>query len=69
MRTKLAQSYDIENIMNFVKDTTLNPGAIVSEEALHEYKATILEYIQRREAVIKLNGNNKIVGFTLGVAQ
>lgn len=65
MLTKVANTYDIESIMAFLRRSESDETLQRSEEDLNEYKATILEYIQRKEATIQVL-NNQIVGFTLG---
>ncbi len=64
MLTKVAQTYDIESIMSFLRNPGESCNWYGSEEDFNEYKTTILEHILRKEAFIQVL-NNKIVGFTL----
>ena len=65
MAIKLAQTYDIESIMNYVTQHVEDVfGRPVTAETIHEFKFTVLEHIMRQEAKIKLH-NNQIVGLVL----
>lgn len=65
MLIKLAQTYDIESIMNYVTQNIEDVfGRPVTAETIHEYRFTVLEHIMRKEAKIKML-NNQIVGLVL----
>lgn len=64
MKTRLAKSYEIINIMNFIKENSVRIPGLTAEDSIQEYMATIMEHIMRQEAKLALF-NNKIVGFAV----
>lgn len=64
MKTRLAKSYEILNIMNFIKENSVKIPGLSANDSVHEYMATIMEHIMRNEAKLALF-NDKIVGFAV----
>ena len=61
MRARIAESYEIINILNFIKDNAVRLPGLSSEDSIQECRATIMEHIMRHETKLAVLGN-KIVG-------
>lgn len=64
MKARLAESYEILNIMKFIKENSVRIPGLSESDSFQEYKATIMEYIMRGEANL-IYFNNKIIGLSV----